>query len=293
MRWYTPLHDICLRPKLPSVNGPAIMLGIAGVFKMAPGDKIMDFAAKQALNHSYTAVKASLGHIGGNILKYFGLSLTDAALRMPSFTLGVAVAYIGEWCVARGNKTLQTAAKIAAPKLMRYATHAATVCKSMNLMAAPIAATALAYAGWVVLRHITEPPPYEAPPGCYPSGGPMIEIAQEEAPQREMVFCCPGPLARRVQERVLLCERDPTIIQKVKSIAAKWCDDNNLNDNQRYTAICGAVAAAMTVPASEQLVLQLAQSHAVQQQHYRIANYLSGIKHTHDPWYTKYFLIRR
>lgn len=253
----------------------------------------MDMAAKHALTYSYKTVQASLHHITGNIIKYLGLSLTDAAIRMPSLTLGVMVGYAGEYCVAKGNKALREAAKLAAPKLMQSAARAAAVCKGLNIIAKPLALASVAYTAWVLMRHLTEPPPYEAPPGTYPSGGPMIEITQEEAPQREMVFCCPGPLARKVQERVLLCERDPTIIQKVKSIAAKWCDDNNLNDNQRYAAICGAVAAAMTVPINEQLVLQLSQSHAVQQQHYRIANYLSGIKHQHDPWYTKYFLIRR
>lgn len=108
-----------------------------------------------------------------------------------------------------------------------------------------------------------------------------------------MVFVCPAPLARLVQERVLMCEREPALIQKVKGIASKWCDNQGLAGNERYQAISGAVAAALTVPCIEQNVLQLAQSHAVQQQHYRIANYLSGIKHKSDPWWTKYLLIRR
>lgn len=165
--------------------------------------------------------------------------------------------------------------------------------RCLAMLSTPIISIGACWALYVVARHLIEPPPYDAPPGLYPSGGPLIEIAQEEAPQRAMVFTCPAPLARRVQERVLLCDRDPTLIQKCKAIAAKWCDEQGVYGNERYAAINGAVAAALTVPATEQLVLQLAQSHAVQEQWNKISRYLSGIRRTHDPWWTKYLINRR
>lgn len=165
--------------------------------------------------------------------------------------------------------------------------------RAFNALHQPLLAIGMAWGVYVLARYAIEPPPYEAPPGCYPSGGPLIEITQEDAPNREMVFTCPAPLARKVQERVLLCERDPTIIQKCKAIATKWCDDEGIQGNERYAAVSGAVAAALTVPVNEQLVLQLAQSHSVQLQHGRLTNYLAGIRHRHDPWWTRYLSLRR
>lgn len=194
-----------------------------------------------------------------------------------------------EW----GTNAIHSAAIRSCPRIITWAYRIAGYVSAMQRLARPVLVASLCWAAWALLRHAIEPPPYEAPPGCYPNGGPMIEITQEEAPNREMVFTCPAPLARLVQERVMLCERDPTIIQKTKAIASKWCDNTGLTGNERYATIAGAVAAAMVVPINEQLVLQLASTHAVQLQHTRISRYLSGIKHQHDPWWTKYLSIRR
>lgn len=174
-----------------------------------------------------------------------------------------------------------------------WAFRAAGWMRAFAVLSTPLLAGAGASLVYIIARRLIEPPPYEAPPGVYPNGGPIVEISQEDAPNREMVFTCPAPLARIVQERVMLCERDPTIIQKCKALASRWCDAEGLQGNERYAAISGAVAAALTVPVNEQLVLQLAQSHAVTQQHSRLARYLAGIKHIHDPWWTKYLSIRR
>lgn len=176
---------------------------------------------------------------------------------------------------------------------MMWAYRAAGWMRAAAVLSTPALTVAVAWAGYVVARRLIEPPPYEAPPGVYPSGGPIVEIAQEDAPNREMVFACPAPLARVVQERALLCERDPTMIQKCKALAARWCDQEGLQGNERYAAMSGAMAAALTVPVNEQLILQLAQSHAVTQQHERIGRYLAGVRHRHDPWWTKYLQIRR
>lgn len=222
----------------------------------------------------------------GRTFKTFALATDRILLRLAWDKLARSAA---SW----GDNALHSAAIRSCPRVMMWAYRSAGWMRAAAMLSTPIIALAATWGAYAVARHLIEPPPYEAPPGCYPNGGPMIEIAQEEAPQREMVFTCPAPLARRVQERVMLCERDPTMIQKCKAIAAKWCDEEGLHGNERYAAISGAVAAALTVPINEQLVLQLAQSHAVQEQHSRISRYLSGIVHRHDQWWTKYLAIRR
>lgn len=222
----------------------------------------------------------------GRTFKSFALATDRILLRLTWDKLA-------RTCAGWGDNALHSAAIRSCPKLMMWGYRIAGWMRAANVLAKPLMAAGCLWGAYVLARWAIEPPPYEAPPGCYPNGGPLIEITQEDAPQRSMVFTCPGPLARRVQERVLLCERDPMIIQKCKSIAAKWCDEEGLHGNERYAAISGAVAAALTVPINEQLILQLAQSHAVQQQHNRIARYIGGNPYRHDPWWTKYLAIRR
>lgn len=214
-------------------------------------------------------------------------------MKVTSWTIAGFTGYFADWAMTRSLALLKTAALLSKPTLMQRAAKVQLVCDAMNTLSKPLAAVAVIWTGYVLARHYIEPAPYEAPPGLYPNGGPMIEITQEEARNKAHVFVCPAPLARLVQERVLMCERDPTLLQKVKSIASKWCDQNHVTNNQRYQAVAGALAASLTVPCIEQNVIHYAQSHAVQQQHGRLANYLSGIKHKSDPWWTKYLLIRR
>lgn len=293
MNYYAPLQDVFMRPALPTLRGP-LALGVTSViFHYAPSRQISAWALRYSIEHARAGFgnffRQSLGNlmIGvGRTFATFALSTDRILLRWMWNKLAATTA---NW----GQNALYGAAIRACPRVMVWAYRAAGWFGAMNKLARPVAAAAVVWTAYTVARHAIEPPPYEAPPGCYPNGGPIIEIAQEEAPKRSMVFACPAPLARLVQERVLLCERDPTLIQKVKSIASRWCDGEGLAGNQRYAAINGAVAAALTVPINEQLVLQLAQSHAVQQQHSRIARYLSGITHRNDPWWTKYLLIRR
>lgn len=260
--------------------------------RLTPCQLVTNLATTYAIKYAYLSFRASCYSIAGNGLLWGSrvasvLSLTQGVLP-SNFIMGVATK--GADLAAT---LLQAAARMTHPRLMRFAALSDTTLQAVRILAAPTFCVAACWLTYTVVRNMIEPPPYEAPPGCYPTGGPIVEISQEEAPNREMVFTCPAPLARLVQERVLLCERDPTIIQKVKSIASRWCDSAGLQGNQRYAAICGAVASALTVPVNEQLVLQLTQSHAVQCQYSRISRYLSGIKHTHDAWWTKYFSIRR
>lgn len=293
LNYYTPMVDIFMRPRLPSLRGP-LALAIGGaICHCAPGKALYQLAMNQALYHSRNTFKSAVLHLLGNSLKYGSWIIGDFALKTPSLvTVGVC-GYLGEKMHATAHSLLKQAATLAAPKIMSKAQTAQVLCQALNIIAKPIVVSAGLWAMYVMARHYIEPAPYDAPPGTYPNGGPIIEITQEEAANKEMVFTCPAPLARQVQERVLLCERDPTLIQKVKSIASKWCDQNNITGNQRYQAVSGAVAAALTVPCIEQNVIQLATSHAVQQQYHRIANYIQQVKHRADPWWTKYMLIRR
>lgn len=293
LNYYTPLRDIFMRPKLPTLRGPMATITTGCLMHMAPGEALYNYAMTQALYHSHRTIKASLYHIAGNVLKATSCIIGDTLLKAPSWTSIAAGTWLADKLFTTSKSMLMTAAKLASPTIMAKAQSVQLVCKAMNICAKPIAAIGLCWAGYVITRHMIEPPPYEAPPGTYPNGGPIIEITQEEAANKAMVFTCPAPLARAVQERVLMCERDVTLIQKVKSIASKWCDNNNITGNQRYQAVSGAVAAALTVPCIEQNVIELATSHAVQQQYGRLQRYLSGIKHQNDPWWSKYLLIRR
>lgn len=290
--YYAPMQDIFLRPRLPRLIGPAALIGTSVVMRAIPAGTINRLATVYAIKFAYNNVRASVLSICGNALMN-----TSRALALISVTQGLVPSNITLAVAQKGSylagNLLQSAARLTHPKLMRLAAAADTALGALRVLAWPTFCAGVVWGLYTLARHLIEPPPYEAPPGCYPSGGPIVEISQEEAPNREMVFTCPAPLARLVQERVLLCERDPTIIQKVKTIASRWCDGAGIQGNQRYAAICGAVASALTVPVNEQLVLQLSQSHAVQTQYSRIARYLSGIKHTHDAWWTKYFSLRR
>lgn len=292
LNYYTPLNDIFLRRKLPNIKIPFRIGALGLAARYIPADYVQEIILKHALTRSHKHIASSLYHAAGDVLKKASLFIGDFALGLPSWTGSIVLGILSEKATQQANSLLKESAKLSAPTLMKFAENLGTVLSSIKALSGPTMAISLVGVIYCIVRHAIEPPPYEAPPGVYPNGGPFVEIAQEEAPNKEMVFACPAPLARMVQERVLMCERDPALIQKVKTMAARWCDQLNYNNNQRYAAICGAVAAALTVPVNEQLVLQLAQTHAVQQQHCRINNYLSGIKHRNDPWWTKYMLYR-
>nr|WKV34156.1 MAG: RNA-dependent RNA polymerase [Riboviria sp.] len=292
MRYYMPMPDICLRPKLPSLTGSFWLMGAGAVMHTMPSNMVLEIMTKWALTKSHKHLVSACMHAAGQVCRKVAFFVGDFALGMPSFTGSLVLGYFAENLQAKGNALLAEAAFKADPSMIRFARACSAIFGAMNVLAKPVIVLGIVWAGYAIARHLIEPPPYEAPPGCYPMGGPLIEITQEEAPKKEMVFACPAGLARAVQERTLLCERDPVLMQKVKSIASRWCDNAGLQGNQRYAAMCGAMAAALTVPINEQLVLQLSQTHSVQKQYSRLAQYLTGVKHRNDPWWTKYFLIR-
>lgn len=292
MRYYMPMPDICLRPKLPTLTGSFALIAAGAVMHTMPANMVLEVTTKWALTRSHKHIVSAIMHAAGAVCRKVAFFVGDFALGMPTFTGSLVLGYAAESLNAKGNQLLAEAAFRADPKLITTARAASAIFAAFNVLAKPTIVLGICWAGYAIARHLIEPPPYEAPPGCYPVGGPVIEITQEEAPKKSLVFACPAPLARAVQERTLLCERDPVLMQKVKAIAARWCDAAGLQGNQRYAAMCGAMAAALTVPVNEQLVLQLSQSHSVQQQYNKLAQYLTGIKHKHDPWWTKYFLIR-
>lgn len=257
-----------------------------------PTGTITKVATTYATKYAYKGIKSACLYACGTALMNISRVATIWSVGQGLTPATITSAIAGYTADIAGHM-MRSAAKEVKPRLMHFAAVADSMAAAIKTLAYPTMCCATVWLAYTVLRHAIEPPPYDAPPGCYPSGGPIVEISQEEAPARELVFTCPAPLARLVQERVLLCERDPTIIQKVKSIASRWCDGAGLHGNQRYAAICGAVASALTVPINEQLVLQLSQSHAVQCQYSRLSRYLSGIKHTHDAWWTKYFSLLR
>nr|QUS52793.1 hypothetical protein 1 [Mute swan feces associated tombus-like virus 5] len=293
MRYYAPYRDIFMRPALPTLRGP-IITGVAGlVARHLPHKNLAGWALQYSLQHSRASVGNFCRQTLGNLAIDVARTFKSFALATDRILLRLFWDKIARTCAAWGDNALQSAAIRACPRMMMWTYRAAGWMRAFAMLSGPLLTCAIAWGGYVVVRHLIEPPPYEAPPGCYPPGGPLIEISQEDAPKREKVFVCPAPLARMVQERALLCDRDPTLIQKCKSLAARWCDQEGLQGNERYGAMCGAVAAALTVPSTEQLVLELAQSHSVTTQHSRLSRYLSGIKHQHDPWWTKYLSIRR
>nr|QUS52802.1 hypothetical protein 1 [Mute swan feces associated tombus-like virus 6] len=293
MRYYAPARDIFMRPALPGLRGP-LSLAVAGmVCRHLPHRSLAGMALQYSLQHTRASIGNFFRQTLGNLMIDCGRTFKSFAIATDRILLRLFWDKCARTCAAWGDNAIHSAAIRSCPRVMMWTYRIAGWMRAASILSTPLLSAAVVWGAYAVARRLIEPPPYEAPPGCYPNGGPIVEITQEDAPKREMVFACPAPLARLVQERALLCERDPTLIQKCKSIAARWCDQEGLQGNERYAAMSGAVAAALTVPINEQLVLQLAQSHAVALQHSRLGRYLSGIKHVHDPWWTKYLSLRR
>lgn len=293
MRYYAPTRDIFLRPALPSLRGPVSLLVPGLIARHLPHKRMAGWALGYSLQHARASVGNFFRQTLGNCAIDMGRTFKSFAVATDRILLRLFWDKCARTCAAWGDNALHSAAIRSCPRVMMYTYRVAGWFRAAAILSTPLITMAVAWAGYVVVRRLIEPPPYDAPPGVYPNGGPIVEITQQDAPKREMVFSCPAPLARLMEERTLLCERDPTLMQKCKSLASRWCDQEGLSGNERYAAMSGALAAALCVPINEQLVLQLAQSHAVTQQHSRLQRYLSGIKHRSDPWWTKYLSIRR
>lgn len=293
MRYYAPQRDIFMRPALPGLRGP-LSLVVAGVVgTQLPHKQLAGWALHYSIQHAKPSFANFYRQSLGNLMIDVGRAFKTFAVATDRVLLRLFWDKLARTSANWGDNALHKAAIKSCPKVMMWGYRVAGWMRAYSMLSRPLIAAGLVGICYAIARRVIEPPPYEAPPGTYPSGGPLIEISQEDAPNREMVFACPAPLARMVQERALLCERDPVMIQKCKAIASKYCDNEGIYGNERYATVAGAVAAALVVPVNEQLVMNLAQSHAVTLQHQRIQNYLTGIKHKHDPWWTKYLSIRR
>lgn len=91
----------------------------------------------------------------------------------------------------------------------------------------------------------------------------MCEVTQEEALQTPTHFACPAALRAVVLEKVFLSERTPALVQRIKSIAGRWCDDHGVGPFERPACIAGAVAAAMTVSTLEMDLVRYEQQWSV------------------------------
>nr|QUS52787.1 hypothetical protein 1 [Mute swan feces associated tombus-like virus 5] len=293
LRYYAPLRDVFMRQALPTLRGPVACIVSGLIARHTPHKRIAGWALHYSIRHARPSFGNFCRQSLGELMLGMARSFKTFALATDRILLRLFWDKCARTCAGWGDNAIHGAAIRSCPKVMMWAYRAAGWMRAAATLSTPVLIMGAAWGLYVVVRHAIEPPPYDAPPGTYPSGGPLIEISQEDAPHRAMVFTCPATLARMVQERVLLCERDPVMIQKCKAIASKYCDTEGIFGNERYATVAGAVAAALTVPVNEQLILNLAQSHQVTLQQRRIQQYLGGITHRHDNWWTKYLSIRR
>lgn len=107
--------------------------------------------------------------------------------------------------------------------------------------------------------------------------GLMVEVTQEEAIGTPTHFACPAGLRATILEKIMLCERTPNLIQKVKSMAGRWCEDNNINPYHRPACIAGAVAVGMTVSPLETDLVKYEARWEVQAAQHRIAQHAAGM----------------
>lgn len=132
-----------------------------------------------------------------------------------------------------------------------------------------VTATSSAVCLWALNPHVPEPMEPDGP------GQPamMVEVTQQEALEQPTHFVCPAGLRALVTEKIMLLERTPTMVQKIKSMAGKWCDDHQVGPFERPRYIAGAVAAAMTVPHLEMDLLLFNAWDPIQRAHRKVRQY--------------------
>lgn len=148
---------------------------------------------------------------------------------------------------------------------------------SRLISAAAIGITVMAagMAVWrVVQRWFYNAQPFE-PEGL---GHPalMCEVTQEAARSSPTHFVCPAGLRAHILEKIFLQERTPAVIQRVKSIAGKWCDERTVNPYERPAFVAGAVAAAMTVSNLELDLLSYERRWQVRNAQHQLAQHHRG-----------------
>lgn len=268
LRFYIPRSDNATRYELPGIAGPLATLAFAAMGRSIP----VGYVSASFRNAAYLACRHGLPWWRQAAIRLVNRHVPFYETRM-AWTWRLASGRLPRW----------------ASTVIAHATN------GLRLWRAFAPAIAIAGATWLainVYRRWTEPDPMDAPAGVYPSGGPWVEVTQEQARGVATAVACPAPLARLVQERVLLCERDPAMMQKVKTIASRWCTEQGLSDNVRYNAVAGAMAAAMTVPVQEQNILSMGGLHATAQQHERLRQFTAGFRPS-VPWLSRLLLFKR
>lgn len=109
---------------------------------------------------------------------------------------------------------------------------------------------ALAWSAFVVLRN---------PTSIRPVPGGVIEIDPEEARDRIDIWYCPQELAVFVRERIVLQQRDPASIIRLKSAVTRWMDDRGVPIHLREVWMLGAMASALVMSPQEKELIRLTQ----------------------------------
>lgn len=148
-----------------------------------------------------------------------------------------------------------------------------------HLINAVLTTTAIAGTAWCAyqlsMRVWLNTQPFEPEGMGHP--GLMVEVTQEEAVGTPTHFACPAGLRATILEKIMLCERTPNLLQKVKSMAGRWCEDNNINPYHRPACIAGAVAVGMTVSPLESDLIKYESRWEVQAAQHRIAQHAAGM----------------
>lgn len=268
LRYYMPLEDNATRFVQPGYGVPAIMLTLGAMGRSIP------------VGYLASILRDVTASTWRNRLPWWRVMAINIVERnVPFFETRAAWTW-----------------KLSVNKLPRAATTAVRWCvnalRGWRAISTPLMVLGAAVGLYTLWINWNQPAAFDAPAGIYPAGGPWVEITQEQAARTATAVSCPAPLARAVQERVLLCERDPVLMNKVKTIATRWCTEQGLTDNVRYNAVAGALAAAMVVPTQEQNILAMGNATATVRQHKRIKDYIAGHIAT-APWYSRLLLFRR
>lgn len=141
----------------------------------------------------------------------------------------------------------------------------------LALGVAAVGLGAVACYRWFRARERAEEPDPFAPPTS------LIEVSAEVAQGVPVSFSCPAALRSTVLERCMLLERTPTLCQKIKSIAGRWCDEQSVPPDKRPAYIAGAIASCMCVPEMEQHLLMFERGHNIQELYKRVRQHQQAI----------------
>lgn len=241
LHWYVPLQSPATRREVPQSALPyylasAAMMGCRAA--LLPTVELALKACKRAgiLGQLQETCRGVLHTVTG--YSSDSLTIMESLAMLTGFkkaatATGIAWFYQKLHQVSKPNSLVTT--------LFSIRRHGALI-KAVLLTGAGFA---LGFAFWrTTQRWFYNSQPYE-PEGI---GHPtiMAEVTQEEAQASPTHFACPALLRAHILEKVFMQERTPNLVQRVKSIAGKWCDEKGINPYERPAYIAGAVAVAMT-----------------------------------------------